>query len=159
MGTERRTTWLSRAACRGSVAIESIAPMERAVWAPSGLRFQPTSDPRYPEPRSANPTDVPSRPVPRIAMRSIIFLFLSRRKIAPGSALPFRKIEAPIDPPAQIRQWNPKTRPLREGLLRLVRQFGSVRRGLSRTSLETLSVSPESRLGIARARSANYWRQ
>src|SRR6266567_9586840 len=72
MGTERRTTWLSRAACRGSVAIESIAPMERAVWAPSALRFQPVIDPRYPAARSANPTDVPSRPVPRMAMRSIM---------------------------------------------------------------------------------------
>jgi hypothetical protein len=55
----------------------SSAPIESAVSAPFGLLFQPEIEPRKPAARSASPTDVPSRPVPRMAMRSIMFAFLS----------------------------------------------------------------------------------
>ena len=45
MGTQMRVRSLERAASKGSVAMESIAPMRSAVFAPSALRFQPTMEP------------------------------------------------------------------------------------------------------------------
>ena len=72
MGTHSSTTWLSRAACNGvggngvdrAHRERSLRLLRAAVPAGDGAA--------KPAARSASPTEVPSRPVPRMAMRSIM---------------------------------------------------------------------------------------